>query len=110
MSILYLTILDTFSSIFECDIFDYSLTFSSIFEHKIFDYTSSFSSIFECNICNYFVTFSFFIADVNECLNATLNNCNANANCTNTEGSFTCKCNIGFIGDGYANCTGKEYI
>ena len=27
-------------------------------------------------------------------------NCHHNAQCTNTEGSFTCSCNPGYIGDG----------
>ena len=47
-----------------------------------------------------------FHADVNECENDELNNCSENANCTNTEGTFTCSCNPGYTGDG-VNCTGK---
>jgi len=39
--------------------------------------------------------------DVDEC---SLSKCDANAVCSNTEGSFTCACNIGFSGDGL-NCT-----
>ena len=35
-----------------------------------------------------------------------MNNCHVNANCTNTEGSFTCSCNPGYTGDG-VNCTSK---
>lgn len=39
-------------------------------------------------------------ADVDECALGT-HDCNkANATCTNNPGSFTCKCNNGFIGDG----------
>ena len=43
------------------------------------------------------------ISDINEC---TLNtdNCNANAACADTEGSFTCTCNPGYEGDG-VTCT-----
>lgn len=37
--------------------------------------------------------------DVNECATAT-HDCNANANCTNTVGSFECKCKSGFTGNG----------
>ncbi len=42
--------------------------------------------------------------DVDECADASLNNCDANATCTNTDGGFTCACNSGFSGDGTA-CT-----
>eukprot|EP00123_Amoebidium_parasiticum_P013118 comp21780_c0_seq1/m.30928 comp21780_c0_seq1/g.30928 ORF comp21780_c0_seq1/g.30928 comp21780_c0_seq1/m.30928 type:complete len:832 (-) comp21780_c0_seq1:313-2808(-) len=38
-------------------------------------------------------------ADVNECTLAT-HKCHASATCTNTPGSYTCRCNSGFIGDG----------
>ncbi|WP_158621699.1 FG-GAP-like repeat-containing protein [Corallococcus aberystwythensis] len=37
--------------------------------------------------------------DVNECAAGT-DNCNENATCTNTVGSFTCACNAGYEGDG----------
>ncbi|RKH14836.1 hypothetical protein D7V97_01700 [Corallococcus sp. CA053C] len=37
--------------------------------------------------------------DVNECAAGT-DNCNDNATCTNTVGSFTCACNAGYEGDG----------
>ncbi|WP_437758502.1 EGF domain-containing protein [Sorangium sp. So ce1389] len=37
--------------------------------------------------------------DVNECALGT-DNCDANATCTNTTGSFTCACNEGYEGDG----------
>ena len=32
--------------------------------------------------------------------------CSNNAECKNTEGSFTCECNSGFDGDGF-NCIGN---
>ncbi|WP_433927505.1 FG-GAP-like repeat-containing protein [Sorangium cellulosum] len=41
--------------------------------------------------------------DVNECALGT-DNCDANAACTNTSGSFTCACNAGYSGDG-VTCT-----
>jgi hypothetical protein len=41
--------------------------------------------------------------DINECTNGT-NNCSPNANCTNTQGGFTCACKAGFSGDGIT-CT-----
>lgn len=45
------------------------------------------------------------IIDVDECINATLNNCHVNATCNDTVGSFECGCYEGFSGDG-VNCTG----
>ena len=44
--------------------------------------------------------------DDDECVSGT-DNCDGNANCTNTEGSFTCQCNSGFNGDG-ETCEGKN--
>ncbi|MGK3982878.1 FG-GAP-like repeat-containing protein [Sorangium sp. So ce136] len=41
--------------------------------------------------------------DVDECALGT-DNCDANAACTNTAGSFTCACNAGYSGDG-VTCT-----
>jgi hypothetical protein len=46
----------------------------------------------------------FYFSDVNECASNT-HNCNDNAICTNTNGSFTCVCKNGFLGNG-VNCTG----
>ena len=40
--------------------------------------------------------------DINEC-NGN-NSCSLNANCSNTYGSYTCSCHVGFEGDGI-NCT-----
>ena len=49
-------------------------------------------------------------ADVNECNNEGAgHNCDANAACTNTAGSFTCSCNAGFSGDG-VTCTGVSHV
>jgi len=42
-------------------------------------------------------------ADVDECTKQ-LDNCDENAQCTNTDGGFTCECNAGFSGDG-VTCT-----
>ena len=44
--------------------------------------------------------------DINECESNDSNNCDENAQCTNTEGSYTCSCNPGYTGDG-VNCTSK---
>ncbi len=47
--------------------------------------------------CYYFI-------DIDECSEGS-HTCDKNANCTNTDGSFKCQCEIGFSGDGHT-CTG----
>ncbi|XP_078666293.1 uncharacterized protein LOC144908516 [Branchiostoma floridae x Branchiostoma belcheri] len=39
--------------------------------------------------------------DIDECSPNNTNNCHENARCSNTEGSYTCTCNSGYIGDGF---------
>ena len=48
-------------------------------------------------------------ADINECDDATANNCHPNASCVNKVGSFNCSCLGGFDGDG-ENCIGKTTV
>jgi len=46
-----------------------------------------------------------FCVDVDECT-STLDVCGANANCTNSAGSYQCTCLAGFTGNG-THCTGN---
>ena len=43
--------------------------------------------------------------DINECT-ANATHCDVKATCTNTIGSFTCQCNLGYEGNG-THCVGK---
>ena len=43
--------------------------------------------------------------DIDECQNETLNNCDDNADCFDTDGSFNCKCGEGYTGTG-VDCQG----
>ena len=59
----------------------------------------------------YHASHDFTLLDINECADITTNNCDSNATCTNTPGSFTCTCNQGYTGNGttclskYPRCT-----
>ena len=48
----------------------------------------------------------YFLSDIDECALNT-DNCNSNANCTNTDGTYNCTCKKGYLGDG-SNCTSKK--
>ena len=45
------------------------------------------------------------VVDQDECENDNLSDCDPNALCTNTDGSYVCRCLRGYKGDG-KNCTG----
>ena len=49
------------------------------------------------------------ISDVDECERSDANGCDSNALCTNTEGSYVCRCLRGFSGDG-RSCLGKLLV
>lgn len=49
-----------------------------------------------------------FQIDIDECY-AETDNCHADANCSNTKGSFYCTCHTGYSGDGVI-CEGKMRI
>lgn len=46
------------------------------------------------------------ITDIDECATSENNDCDPNALCSNTEGSYVCRCLSGYQGDG-RNCEGK---
>ena len=50
----------------------------------------------------------FLIADENECETGK-HNCDANATCENTDGSFVCTCKPAYFGNG-VNCTPSQYL
>ena len=50
---------------------------------------------------------SLLIIDIDECASPAANDCDGNAVCNNTEGSYDCSCLSGYQGDG-KNCSGKE--
>lgn len=53
------------------------------------------------------LSYLFFILDYNECLDEKTNDCDQNAICKNTVGSFECFCKVGYAGNG-KTCQGKE--
>ena len=50
----------------------------------------------------------FLLSDVDECVTPETNECDSKALCTNTDGSYVCRCLKGFEGDGKI-CTGNLY-
>ena len=55
------------------------------------------------NLFHLFIYLLFFYPDVDEC-QAFPNSCHLNAECINTQGSYSCRCRPGYQGDGL-NCT-----
>ena len=55
----------------------------------------------------FFPLYYFITLDIDECADSNLNNCDTDATCTNTDGSYQCACNIGYAGDG-TTCQGNE--
>ena len=50
----------------------------------------------------------FLTLDIDECFYEVYP-CDTNANCTNTNGSFSCTCQMGYTGSGIT-CEGKEIL
>jgi len=58
----------------------------------------------------FFVVVFFFQIDIHEC-DLMMDNCDQNAECSNTIGSFSCICNTGFMGSGAeGNCSKYSYV
>ena len=57
--------------------------------------------LYRPNLINLYRYFYFVFID--ECSDNT-HDCHINADCTNTDGSFTCACKSGYSGDGKASC------
>ena len=49
--------------------------------------------------CLQFIVAFSFVTDINECSGLSMPPCDVNATCTNTIGSFACKCNTGYTGN-----------
>ena len=49
------------------------------------------------------------ITDIDECSSGDTNQCDSNAQCNNTDGSYMCGCLSGYQGDG-RSCTGKDFF
>lgn len=56
------------------------------------------------HFARFFSNFTLFFVDQDEC-STEFGNCTVNAKCINTEGSFYCECNNGYVGNG-STCEG----
>ena len=60
------------------------------------------------NYC-YLLSVVIFYPDIDECSEG-MDNCDENANCTNTMGGYNCACNTGYEGDGFAGSCNSELL
>lgn len=70
----------------------------------LYDYSYGLSSIIMLFLSTLSKIYLSFITDINECLNS--NSCPANAICTNTPGSYSCRCKPGYQWNN-GQCKGK---
>ena len=56
-------------------------------------------------LCYFLTVYYDIYLDIGEC---STNPCHANADCTNSFGSFTCKCRTGYTGNGITVCDGER--
>ena len=80
----------------------YILAFLQVLGNTIFRHL-----FLSANLNAKLVIYIFFTLDVDEC--ESVDRCDSNALCTNTEGSYVCRCIKGFEGDG-RNCTGNSSL
>ncbi len=73
-----------------------------IFTHRCINRNTP--SRFSSRIYEFFVVY--FPIDIDEC-SASVPVCDVNANCQNSDGSYSCSCKAGFTGDG-KTCAGKR--
>ena len=70
------------------------------------DFKSLSSCPYEIEANQIYSNFYFNRLDIDECANNSTNDCDTNANCTDTAGSYTCECQDGYTGNG-TSCDGK---
>ena len=66
------------------------------------------NGIHTSNKSSLFVLKQYFCSDIDECAIGT-DNCDSRAICTNTVGSFTCACRVGYDGNGIF-CSGNTNL
>lgn len=64
------------------------------------------AAVVDTQVLSYGQLKSLFVIDVDECESPEANSCHPSSLCTNTEGSYACRCLRGYSGNG-RNCTGK---
>ena len=79
-----------------CEDLNKSLTISIIHNDMAITTLYMYSDL----VCNYFFT----VSDIDECSTGT-DTCDTNADCSNSDGSFTCSCQSGYSGNG-TTCQG----
>ena len=84
-----------------------SLSQSRRFNQRVLKHVFSIISTFKIIIITIIIiVIIIYNPDVDQCQSDALNECKPNALCTNTEGSYICRCLRGFEGDG-RQCIGK---
>ena len=68
--------------------------------------TIKLAAVVDTQVLSYGQLKSLFVIDVDECESPEANSCHPSSLCTNTEGSYACRCLRGYSGNG-RNCTGK---
>ena len=71
---------------------------------KLLFSTQCLEHVLVCSLYKYFT-----ILDIDECADEAQNDCDPNALCSNTVGSYFCRCLSGYEGDG-RECSGKYWF